>query len=51
MTAQDSTLKATVKEKYGKAALRVSEGETDASCCGSSACCGGYYRSVGSHHL
>ena len=40
MTAQDSTLKATVKEKYGKAALRVSEGETDASCCGSSACCG-----------
>jgi len=25
MTTQDSTLKATVKEKYGQAALRVSE--------------------------
>src|SRR5258705_7200118 len=40
MTAQDSTLKATVKEKYGQAALRVTAGETHASCCGSSACCG-----------
>ena len=40
MTAQDSALKAKVKEKYGQAALRVSEGGTDASCCGSSACCG-----------
>jgi len=40
MTAEDSTLKATVKEKYGQAALRVSAGEADASCCGSSACCG-----------
>ena len=40
MTTQDSALKATVKEKYGQAALRVSEGGTDASCCGSSACCG-----------
>jgi len=40
MTAQDSTLKATVKEKYGQAALRVTAGETDSSCCGSSACCG-----------
>jgi SAM-dependent methyltransferase len=40
MTTQDSTLKATVKEKYGQAALRVQAGETDASCCGSSACCG-----------
>ncbi len=37
MTAQDSTLKATVKEKYGQAALRVTAGETHASCCGSSA--------------
>lgn len=37
---QDSTLKATVKEKYGQAALRVSEDRTAASCCGSSACCG-----------
>ena len=33
-------LKAIVREKYGQAALRVSEGATDASCCGSSACCG-----------
>src|SRR5215211_1337067 len=36
--AQD--LKSSVKEKYGQAALRASEGKTDASCCGSSACCG-----------
>jgi ubiquinone/menaquinone biosynthesis C-methylase UbiE len=36
----DSTLKSTVKEKYGQAALRVSEGATAAQCCGSSACCG-----------
>lgn len=36
--AQD--LKATVKEKYGQAALRVQDGETDNSCGGSSACCG-----------
>jgi hypothetical protein len=40
MTTQDSTLRATVKQKYGQAALRVSEGGTEASCCGSSACCG-----------
>ncbi|MEP6857323.1 MAG: arsenite methyltransferase [Gemmatimonadales bacterium] len=40
MTAHNSTLKATVKEKYGQAALRVKEGETAASCCGSSGCCG-----------
>src|SRR5712672_385887 len=40
MTAGDSTLKSTVKEKYGQAALRVTEGATAASCCGSSACCG-----------
>ena len=33
-------LKASVREKYGQAALRVSEGSTDAACCGSSACCG-----------
>src|SRR6476469_4987559 len=33
-------VKSSVKEKYGQAALRVSEGNTDASCCGSSACCG-----------
>ena len=40
MTTQDSTLKATVKEKYGQAALRVTEGATASSCCGSSGCCG-----------
>ena len=33
-------LKASVREKYGQAALRVSVGSTDAACCGSSACCG-----------
>ena len=36
----DSALKSTVKEKYGQAALRVSEGAAAAPCCGSSACCG-----------
>lgn len=36
----DSTLKSSVKEKYGQAALRVSDGDTAGSCCGSSACCG-----------
>ena len=40
MTTPDSSLKSSVKEKYGQAALRVSEGATDVSCCGSSACCG-----------
>ena len=40
MTTNDSTLKSSVKEKYGQAALRVSESATAASCCGSSACCG-----------
>ena len=33
-------VKATVREKYGQAAQRVIEGDTAASCCGSSACCG-----------
>jgi SAM-dependent methyltransferase len=33
-------LKASVKEKYGAAALRVVQGETSSSCCGSSGCCG-----------
>ncbi len=33
-------LKATVREKYGQAALRVMDGSTDVSCCGTSACCG-----------
>jgi len=36
----DLTLKSEVKKKYGSAALRVTEGATDASCCGSSGCCG-----------
>jgi len=40
MTAADATLKSTVRQKYGEAALRVSEGKTAAPCCGSSACCG-----------
>jgi SAM-dependent methyltransferase len=40
MTAPDSILKSTVKEKYGQAAMRVSEGTTAEPCCGSSACCG-----------
>jgi SAM-dependent methyltransferase len=40
LTISDSTLKANVKEKYGAAALRVSEGTTAAACCGSSGCCG-----------
>src|SRR5690348_4434055 len=34
-----SDLKASVKEKYGQAAQRVSQGNTAGSCCGSSACC------------
>jgi Methylase involved in ubiquinone/menaquinone biosynthesis len=33
-------VKASVREKYGQAALRVIDGATDVSCCGSSACCG-----------
>jgi SAM-dependent methyltransferase len=40
MTAPDTSLKSTVKEKYGQAALRVSEGATAAPCSGSSGCCG-----------
>jgi SAM-dependent methyltransferase len=40
MTGSDSNLKSTVKEKYGQAATRVVEGTTDATCCGSSGCCG-----------
>jgi arsenite methyltransferase len=35
-----SEMKASIREKYGQAAQRVAEGQTDASCCGSSACCG-----------
>jgi arsenite methyltransferase len=33
-------VRASVKEKYGQAAKRVADGETAASCCGSSGCCG-----------
>ena len=40
MNASESELKATVKQKYGQAALRVADGATDGECCGSSACCG-----------
>src|SRR6201995_498100 len=41
-TADDLTgdLKASVRQKYGQAAQRVPDGAVDASCCGSSACCG-----------
>jgi len=35
-----SQLQAVVKDKYGQAALRASKGESGASCCGSSGCCG-----------
>ena len=40
MSVSDSAVRSTVREKYGQAALRVSEGATAAACCGSSACCG-----------
>jgi arsenite methyltransferase len=40
MKASDSEVRSMVMEKYGQAALRVSEGATAAACCGSSACCG-----------
>jgi arsenite methyltransferase len=33
-------LKQMVKERYGEAALRVSQGETTGGCCSTSACCG-----------
>ena len=40
MEVSDAALRSTVKEKYGQAAQRVSDGATAAPCCGSSACCG-----------
>jgi arsenite methyltransferase len=40
MNVSDSEVRYTVKEKYGQAAQRVSEGATALACCGSSACCG-----------
>jgi arsenite methyltransferase len=39
-STQPQDLKETVKAKYGQAALRVTEGNTSADCCGTSACCG-----------
>jgi arsenite methyltransferase len=39
-TAERSELRSAVREKYGQAALRASDGESSASCCGSSGCCG-----------
>ena len=35
-----SELQTMVREKYGQAALRARSGESSASCCGSSGCCG-----------
>jgi len=40
MNVSDSAVRSTVREKYGQAAQRVSEGATASACCGSSACCG-----------
>jgi SAM-dependent methyltransferase len=40
MTDTLTDLRTNVKQKYGQAALRIQEGATDSSCCGSSACCG-----------
>jgi arsenite methyltransferase len=39
-TAATEDLRRTVKDKYGEIAQRVADGETGASCCGSSGCCG-----------
>ena len=36
----EQSLKESIKEKYGEAALRVQSGDTRTDCCGSSACCG-----------
>lgn len=38
--AVKETVKESVKEKYGAAALRVTKGDTGAACCGTSGCCG-----------
>ena len=40
MNVSDSAVRSTVREKYGQAAQRVSEGATASAYCGSSACCG-----------
>ena len=39
-TVERSELRSAVREKYGQAALRARDGESSASCCGSSGCCG-----------
>jgi arsenite methyltransferase len=39
-TAERSELRSAVREKYGQAALRARDGDSSASCCGSSGCCG-----------
>src|SRR6476469_7875805 len=36
----EQSLKESIKEKYGEAALRVQSGDTGTDCCGTSACCG-----------
>ena len=36
----ENQIKSSVREKYGQAAQRVMQGDTSASCCGSSGCCG-----------
>lgn len=40
MNVSDSEVRSTVREKYGQAAQRVTDGATATSCCGSSGCCG-----------
>ncbi len=40
MAPSDASVRSTVREKYGQAAKRVSEGATASACCGSSGCCG-----------
>ncbi len=39
-TTEGEALREVVREKYGAAATRVAEGDTDVSCCGSTGCCG-----------
>ena len=39
-TTDPVELRSAVREKYGQAAIRARDGDTSASCCGSSGCCG-----------
>jgi arsenite methyltransferase len=39
-TDMSEEIRAVVREKYGRVAASVASGETNASCCGSSGCCG-----------